>query len=255
MRLLIGLMLLFLAVLPLAAQRAQVLAWSERSEPPDVYPAGINGAIAEIFASQRGVRVTVANLLDPGQGLSEEALADADVLVWFGHRNHADVSEEAVERVVRHVVERGMGFLALHSAHVARPFQELMRIKAVEANVPLEGRIGQWAAVRNEGKPETIQVVGPKHPITRGIESFTIPETEMYVNPLNAPPADVKLLEGSWEGGEQQGSDGLVWLVGRGKVFYFRPGHETRPIYRQPEVQEILRNAIPWLAKPNRGGS
>jgi trehalose utilization protein len=244
-----------LSVVPVAAQRIQVLAWSERSEPADIYPTGINGAFADIFATQRGVNVTVANLLDPDQGLSEEALAKTDVLVWFGHHNHADVSDEAVERVVRHVTERGMGFLALHSAHASRPFQELMRVKAVEANVPLDGRIGRWAAVRNEGKSEQIRVLMPGHPIARGIEPFPIPETEMYVNPLNAPPPDAKVFEGSWEGGEQHGSDGLVWLVGRGKVFYFRPGHETRPIYLQPEVQQILRNAIPWLAKPNRNGT
>jgi trehalose utilization protein len=249
------LMIWLLSGVPLAAQRIQVLAWSERSEPVSVYPGGINGAIAQIFANQRGVNVTVANLLDPDQGLSEEALAKADVLVWFGHRNHADVSADAVERIVRHVTERGMGFLPLHSADASLPFQELMRIKAVEANVPLDGRIGRWAAVRNEGKPEQIRVLLPDHPVARGVAPFTIPETEMYVNPLNAPPPDAKILEGSWEGGEQQDSDGVAWLVGRGKVFYFRPGHETRPIYSQPEVQQILRNAIPWLAKPNRNGT
>ena len=244
-----------LAAAPLAAQRIQVLAWSERSEPVEVYPAGINGAIAQIFAGQHAVNVTAANLLDPDQGLSEEALAKTDVLVWFGHHNHADVSDAAVERIVRHVTERGMGFLALHSAHKSHPFQELMRVKAVEADVPLDGLIGRWAKVRNEGKPEQIRVLLPDHPIARGVEPFTIPETEMYVNPLNAPPPDAKVFEGSWEGGEQQDSDGLVWLVGRGKVFYFRPGHETRPIYKQPEVQQILRNAIAWLAKPNRDGT
>ena len=255
MRVVVLLMVSLLSVAPLAAQRIEVLAWSERSEPADVYPTGVNGAIAGIFAAQRGVNVTIANLLDPGQGLSEEALAKADVLVWFGHRNHADVSDEAVERIVRHVTERGMGFLPLHSAHASRPFQELMSVKAVEANAPIEGRIGRWAAVRNEGKPEQIRVLLPDHPIARGVAPFTIPETEMYVNPLNAPAPDAKIFEGSWEGGEQHGSDGLVWLVGRGKVFYFRPGHETRPIYFQPEVQQIIRTAIPWLAKPNRNGT
>lgn len=255
MRVVVLLMISMASVAPLAAQRVEVLAWSERSEPVDVYPTGINGAIAGIFANQRHVNVTIANLLDPGQGLSEEALAKTDVLVWFGHRNHAAVSDEAVERIVRHVTERGMGFLPLHSAHVSRPLQELLRIKAVEANTPLDGRIGRWGAVRNEGKPEAIRILLPEHPIARGVAPFTIPKTEMYVNPLNAPPPDAKIFEGAWEGGEQNGSDGLVWLVGRGKVFYFRPGHETRPVYLQPEVQQILRNAILWLAKPNRSGT
>jgi trehalose utilization protein len=158
-----------------------------------------------------------------------------------------------VERVVRHVAERGMGFLPLHSAHYCRPFQELMRRKAAESGIKLDGQPGSWARVKNEGKSEHVRVLLPKHPIARGVSDFVIPGTEMYVNPFNVPPPDQKVLEGSWEGGEQQGSDGLVWFIGRGKVFYFRPGHETRPIYLQPEVQQILRNAILWLAKPGGG--
>ncbi len=245
-------MLLALSSLGPAAGATRVLAWSERSEPPEVYPQGINGAIAELLSAERGVTVTVANLLDPEQGLSEETLSRTDVLVWFGHLNHGDVTEENVERVVRHVVERGMGFLPLHSAHVARPFQRLMQIKGNEAGVRIEGRIGSWGGARDLGAPETVRVLAPEHPIAAGVTSFVISETETYLGPFNVPPADIQVLEGSWESGEQHG-DGLIWYVGRGQVFYFRPGHETRPIYFQPEVQQILRNAIRWLAKPHRG--
>lgn len=254
MRVALLLLLCCLNALPLAA-RIRVLAWSERSEPASIYPKGINGVIAEMFDSDRNVTVTVANLLDPEQGLGEEALAQTDVLVWFGHRNHGDVLDENVQRVVRHVIERGMGFLPLHSAHYCRPFQELMRIKASQAGMELHDTPGKWASVRNDGSAETIRVLRPDHPIAKGVTGFVIPGTEMYVNPFVAPPADVKVLEGSWEGGEQQGNDGLVWFIGRGKVFYFRPGHETRPIFYQPEVQQVLRNAIRWLSKPNKRGT
>jgi trehalose utilization protein len=41
-----------------------------------------------------------------------------------------------------------------------------------------------------------------------------------------------------------------VWRVGKGRVFYFRPGHETYPIYRQTEIVQVLENAVRWLAKP-----
>ena len=226
----------------------RVTAWSERSEPVEVYPNGINGAMAEIFQGDKKVKVTIANLADPDQGLSEAALAQCDVLVWFGHRNHKDVSEENVHRVVRHVIERGMGYLGLHSAHYARPFKALMEWKAEKLGIKLQGATGGWARVRNEGKPERIRVLVPEHPIARGVREFTIPKTEMYVNPFVVPPPDVKVLEGDWEGGEQHGSDGLCWTTGRGKVFYFRPGHETYPIYYQAEIQAVLRNAVQWLA-------
>ena len=230
--------------------QVRVLVWSERSEPVEVYPAGINGAIAEMLAPQRGVRPAVANLLDPEQGLSEEVLSQTDVLIWFGHRNHADVSDESVQRVVSHIRERGMGFLPLHSAHYCRVFQELMRIKAAETGRALDEPVGEWGHVRDSGAAEAIHVLQPGHPIAKGVADFVIPKTELYANPFRVPPPDEKILEGSWEGGEQHGSDGLAWTVGRGKIFYFRPGHETYPIYRQPEVQQILRNAVLWLAKP-----
>ena len=253
MRAAVLLSLCLLSSITVSAQRIEVMAWSERSEPAEVYPRGINGAIEELLKPARRTRVTVTNLLDPEQGLSEAALQRTDVLVWFGHRSHGAVSDESVQRVVRHVKERGMGFLPLHSAHYCRPFQELMRIKAEQDGVKLEGPIGKWGRIRNQAKPETVRVLDTRHPITKGIADFVIPETEMYENPFTVPPPDAKILEGSWEGGEQHGSEGMIWFVGRGKVFYLRPGHETRPIYRQAEMRQIIRNAVRWLAKPRRG--
>ena len=58
----------------------------------------------------------------------------------------------------------------------------------------------------------------------------------------------MKLLEGHYENGQQDGNDGLLWNFGAGKVFYFRPGHETFPIFYQPEVRQILKNAVRFLA-------
>ncbi len=226
----------------------RVLAFSERSEPVEVYPNGINGAMADLFKGDKKVKVTIANQQDPEQGLSEAALGATDVLLWFGHKYHKEVSDESVDRVVRHVMERGLGYLPLHSAHYARPFKKLMEIKAEQIGFKLDGITGRWGRVRNEGKPELVRVLQPKHPIAKGIKDFTIPKDEMYANPFIVPPPDLKVLEGSFEGGEQNGSDGLIWTVGKGKVFYFRPGHETYPIYFQPEVQAVLRNAVKWLA-------
>ncbi len=236
-----------LACMAAPAKPLVVLAWSERSEPIEVYARGINGAIAAIFEGERDVEVRTANLLDPEQGLSEKALAEADVLVWFGHRSHEAVLDGAVERIVRHVVERGMGFLPLHSAHYAKPFVELMKRQAAACGATLEGRVGKWGAVRNAGQPETIAAASPNHPIAKGVATFVIPRTEMYANPFTVPPPDEKVFSGAWEGGEQDGSDGLVWNVGEGKVFYLRAGHETYPIYHQPEVQQVIRNAVRWL--------
>ncbi len=235
--------------LPPKAKEIRVLAWSERTEPADIYPNGINGAVAEMLKGDKTIKVTVANLADTEQGLSEEAVKNTDVLVWFGHRKHREVTDGSVERVVRHVTERGMGFLPLHSAHYCRPFQALMRMKAEQLGYKLDDSRppGAWAGVKNAGTPQTLRVLDSKHPTMKGIKDFVIPKDEVYNNPFNVPPPDVKVLEGVWENGEQHGSDGMIWKVGKGRVFYFRAGHETYPIYYQAEVQQVLRNVVAWL--------
>lgn len=68
--------------------------------------------------------VKLACLDDPEQGLSEEALAETDVLIWWGHMAHDEVTERSVERVCRRVGE-GMGFIGLHSAHHSKVFKRL----------------------------------------------------------------------------------------------------------------------------------
>lgn len=242
---------LLFATLALSAEgpkSVRVLAWSERSEPKEVYPNGINGQFAAFLSNEPDMQVTVANLQDAEQGLSEAVLLKTDVLIWFGHKNHALVTDESVERVMKHVRERGMGFLPIHSAHYAKPFQRIMKTIAFDRGQPLLTTPGKWAKVQNSGASETIHVAAPGHPIAKGVTDFVIPKTEVYWNPFIVPTPDVKILEGRYANDMQDGSDGLLWQFGKGQVFYFRPGHETYPIYFQAEVQQILKNAIRFLA-------
>jgi trehalose utilization protein len=236
-----------MAVFLQAKPPIRVLAWSERSEPAEIYPNGINGALVEMLKGEKNIQARAANLSDPDQGVSEEALQNTDVLIWFGHRHHKVLTDDAVARILRHIEERGMGYLPIHSSHYAVPFQRIMTIIAERKGIKLDGTPGRWGKVRNEGKPELIHVLAPKHPIAKGIAGFTIPKTETYYNPFTIPPPDLKILEGRYEGGQQDGNDGLLWRFGKGMVFYFRPGHETYPIYFQKEVQTVLKNAIRYL--------
>jgi trehalose utilization protein len=45
---------------------------------------------------------------------------------------------------------------------------------------------------------------------------------------------------------------GCCFLRGRGRIFYFGPGHETYPMYFQPEVRRVIANAVQWAADPDR---
>ncbi|MFQ6133693.1 MAG: ThuA domain-containing protein [Armatimonadota bacterium] len=214
----------------------RVLAWSELSEPEDVYPQGINGALAEHLNTCEGIVAKTANLDERGQGVPEEGLAEADVLMWFGHVRHGDVTEETVERVVKHVRERGLGYLALHSSHFALPLKALL------------GTSCAWRTYVHDGEPGHIKVVDPDHPIAEGVGDFTIPQEEWYGEPFEVPEPEAVILEGTYKDGEEIARDALTWTIGKGRVFYFRPGHETYPIFYMPEVRRVIANAVRWLA-------
>ena len=92
-----------------------------------VYPDTMHGTIASALREKLGADVVVrtATLQDPEHGLTEEVLADTDVLTWWGHAAHGDVDDAIVERVQQHVLS-GMGLIALHSAHFSKIFIKLM---------------------------------------------------------------------------------------------------------------------------------
>src|SRR2546427_10950386 len=96
-------LLCFMGTLLAEAQSIRVLAWSERTEPADVYPDGINGTIAAALKKDKKISVRTAQLSDPDSGVSDAVLDETDVLIWFGHQKHAQVSAEVIARIVRHV--------------------------------------------------------------------------------------------------------------------------------------------------------
>ena len=216
--------------------KLRVLSWSEVTEPKDVYPNGIHGAVCAALTEPGDIECRVADINMPEQGLTEDALDWADVLTWFGHGRHGDVEEKCVERIVRHVTERGMGFVPLHSAHHSKPFKALM------------GTSADLAGWREDAMPEHIHFTAPGHPVAEGLSDFDIPETEMYAEPFDIPEPDAVVFEGRWDKGEWFRS-GCCFTRGKGRVFYFRPGHETYPIFFQAEVKRLLTNCVEWAGK------
>lgn len=108
-----------------------------------------------------------------------------------------------------------------------------------------------FPSYRPDGKTSEVRTLLPRHPIARGIPArFTIPQTEAYDEPFHVPQPDAVIFEERWTPGERFRS-GSLWKLGKGWVFYFRPGHETYPIFKQPIPLKILENAVRWLgSKP-----
>ena len=216
--------------------KIRVQCWSEQTEPASVYPQGINGAIAEYLRQDPSLEVRTASINDSEQGIGNDVLAATDVLIWWGHRRHSDVDDARVNWVVRHIKERGLGFIAIHSAHFSKIF------KALHAT-PCS--LGGW---REDGTPEHLKCVAPSHPIAKGLGDFIIPRTEIYDEPFLVPPPAKTIFYGYWDTGEQFRSCN-VWNIGEGRVVYFRPGHETFPIYFQPEPLKVISNSVAWCAR------
>jgi trehalose utilization protein len=201
------------------------------------YPGGIHAVLADAFHRLLGnsAQVRVATFDEPEHGLTEQVLAEIDVLTWWGHAAHARVADEVVDRVHQRVLS-GMGLVVLHSAHASKIFRRLMGTSCML----------RW---REAAEKERVWIVDPSHPIVEGIadECFEIEHSEMYGEHFDIPQPD-ELFAISWfEGGEVFRS-GCTWRRGKGKIVYFSPGHETFPIYHDASVQRIIANAARWAA-------
>ncbi|MEZ5782720.1 MAG: ThuA domain-containing protein [Rhizobiaceae bacterium] len=206
-----------------------------------LYPEGMHGAIAAALAQDDNIQVSVATLQEAEHGLSEERLAATDVLTWWGHRAHGEVSDEIVARVQRRVWE-GMGLIVLHSGHYSKIFRLLM-------GTPCSLK---W---REAGERERLWVVNRGHPIARGLGDYVeLPNTEMYGEPFAVPEPMETVFISWYEGGEVFRS-GMTFQRGAGRIFYLSPGHETYPIYHNRDMQQILRNAVNWACNPMPGWS
>jgi trehalose utilization protein len=290
-------MRLLLALLPFLALAAEpkpirVLIWDEQ-QPEQTKGYGdkfLGETLAAGLAVRPGLSIKTAKLADLEQGLSDAALDQTDVLVFWCHRKVKEQDDARAAAIVQRVQAGKLGFIALHSAHWAKPFVRLMQertkddakkglsaaelasvkwiflneapyYKGVKAGAPLTPSVRRdgdkmivtlpqcvFPTYRNDGAPGHVNVAKPGHPIAAGLPAkWDIPQTEMYGEPFHVPTPDDVIFEERWDKGEFFRS-GITWQVGAGKVFYYRPGHETYPIFKQPENIKVVENAIRWAA-------
>ena len=200
-----------------------------------VYPDGMHTVIgAGLGELDAGLEIATATLGEPEHGLTQERLDATDVLIWWGHMAHGEVSDAVVERAQKRVLE-GMGLIVLHSGHYSKLFKRLMGTSCSLC----------W---READERERLWVCNPGHPIARGIEGcFELPAEEMYGEPFGVPAPEEQVFISWFEGGEVFRS-GNCYTRGAGRIFYFRPGHETYPTYYDANVRRVIANAVRWAA-------
>jgi trehalose utilization protein len=276
-----------------SAAPIRVLVWDEREAAQKTAYGGFLGdTLAAYLAKQHGMTVKSVGLDDPDQGLSDDALDHCDVLIWWGHERHGDVTDAHVNAILQRLKAGRLGFIALHSAHWSKPFIAAMSTRAVDdalQSVPKSDRdhvkvveipgkhalmgpndpLTPWfrrikaddgvdtlevhlpscvfSFVQANGQPSHVLTYLPKHPIAKGIPAeFDIPQTEVYSGTFTVPKPDAMIFEEKWDDGHEFTS-GCAWQVEKGRVFYFRPGHEIYPIYKQEYPLKIVANAVRWV--------
>ena len=222
------------------ADKIRVTVWNEfrheKTHPrvTAVYPEGIHNVIAAAVETQPDMIARTATLDEPEHGLTDEVLAETDVLTWWGHMAHREVKDEIVDKVQARILD-GMGLIVLHSGHYSKIFRRMM---GTTCNL-------KW---REVGEKSRLWVVEPGHPIVDGLPAyFEVPHEEMYGERFDIPAPQTRVLVSWFPGGEVFRS-GCCFERGKGRIFYFQPGHETYPTYHQPEIQKVILNAIRWAA-------
>lgn len=215
----------------------RVTVWNEylhevnQPEVAAIYPDGIHSCIKAFLEANPEITVKTATLAMENHGLTEKILNETDVLIWWGHMAHNKVSDEIAQLVQKHVLA-GMGLVALHSAHHSKPMKLLM---GTTLNL-------KW----RHGDRERVWCINPSHPIAKGVpEQFVLEKEEMYGEPFDIPEPDETVFMGWFAGGEVFRS-GVTFRRGKGRIFYFQPGHEEYPIYHDKNVQRVIENAVFW---------
>ncbi len=227
-------------------KKLNVVIWNEfrhektKEKAKAIYPDGLHATIKRYLDKNEDMEISLAALDDPDQGLPDERLEEIDVLVWWGHTAHTEVDPVLVKKIRDRVWEGKMGFLALHSSHMALPFCAIV------------GTEGVLSCGRNQ--KEILWTLMPSHEIAAGIpDHFLLESEELYAEPFYIPEPD-ELVFGAWFEDGHILRAGACFRRGAGKVFYFQPGHETCRSFHNPYVLRIIENAIRW-AKPVEQGA
>ena len=125
---------------PESDETIHVVIWDEQQlEQKEVYPNFLGNHIADHLRENENLSVTTVSIEDPEQGLSSRVLDNCDVLIWWGHRRHTEITPETGQGIVKRIEEGKLSLIALHSAHFSTPFMEAMAARTrqdVERDFP-----------------------------------------------------------------------------------------------------------------------
>lgn len=139
------------------------------------------------------------------------------------------------EKAVVDFVEGGGGFLNLHNSMGLYP-----------KDGPYLNLVGGRYIGHGPLERFRVEVVDPKHPVTRGVKTFFAAD-EQHTPPCDENKVKV-LLRNISDDGKTKAAAGWDYEPGKGRLVHLAPGH-TREALAEPQFQLLMRNAVNWCLK------
>ncbi|QGH33231.1 hypothetical protein GI584_03895 [Gracilibacillus salitolerans] len=202
-------------------------------EPEEV--ADILGGILK----EEGFDVTITDTLTT---LQEDDLTQYDLIVpnW----TQGTIEKEQLQPLLE-AVAQGTGIAGLHGG-MGDSFRWEVDYQFMVG--------GQWVAhPGNDGVSYNVHIVDPDHPLTEGMEDFTVVSEQYYMHVDPAVKVHVTTRFPVAEGPYQTNGEvdmPVVWTKkwGEGKVYYCGLGHVAE-IVRMPEVMKLMRKGMTWASR------
>lgn len=198
------------------------------------------------FLRGRGFDVVVSDTRDAY--LDEPLMASLDLIV----HNWTDFMPPATgawsERV-RAAVARGVGLAGWHGG----------LCDAFRGDVVWQLMTGaQFVGHPNHGAPYDVVITDREHPLTAGVGSFTMRDTEQYYL-LADPGSHVVAVTAFGDDPKEMGCQpGAIMPVawtrrwGAGRVAYSAIGHSVKD-FAVPQARRLVENALLWAARAEAG--
>jgi len=110
----------------------RVLVWDEQNKGEKAYTNFIAPQIASYLKTLPNLSVQSAGLDDTNLGLSDDAISNCDVLVYWSHTRNKLVPTEKALQIVERVKEGKLAVVFLHSAITSKPFIEMFNERTRE---------------------------------------------------------------------------------------------------------------------------
>ncbi len=187
-----------------------------------------------------GIEVTHLPQADDSEIFETILPWDYDVIVLY---NMSQKISDKRQNNFKQLIGQGIGLIAMH--HNLAAFQGFAEYKnIIGGKFFLQAEGGQPQGEYKHGVDMKVQIADKNHPITQGLEDFTIND-ETYKKVWHAEDNHILLTT------EEPTSDSaLAWTrtYGKGKVFAIALGHDGMA-YANPNFRKLVAQAIQWVAQ------